>query len=166
MPQKYLELKSGDVELMEAELRTLCARAGAEAVVLVDLSGVVLAAHRVPEKIDTLLFAALLSSNFAATEELSRRLGVTSFRVMYHEGKRQNVYFDKVTDDTILVVLFRDSNALGRVRLFTEKSIPELAKRVAAVTRPAEEAPVLPQAQAAAAYLAQVASNIRPGSLV
>ncbi len=165
MPAKYVELKPSDVELMVAELRTLCARAGAEAVVLVDLSGVILASHRVSDKIDNLLFAALLSSNFAATEELSRRLGVTSFRVMYHEGKRQNLYFDKITEDTILVVLFRDSNALGRVRLFTEKSITELAKMVTAATRPAEEAPLLPQAHAAAAYLAMMASSIQPGKL-
>jgi predicted regulator of Ras-like GTPase activity (Roadblock/LC7/MglB family) len=130
-------------------------------VVLVDLSGVVLAAHRVPDKIDSLMFAALLSSNFAATEELSKRLGVTSFRVMYHEGKRQNLYFDKVSEDTILVILFRDSNALGRVRLFSEKSIQELARMVAAVTRPANQAPALPQAHAAARYLAQLATGAR-----
>ncbi len=157
MSAKYLELKAGDVELLEAELRTLCARAGAESVVLVDLSGVVLASHRVSDKIDQLMFAALLSSNFAATEELSKRLGVTNFRVMYHEGKRQNLYFDKVSDDTILVIQFRDSNALGRVRLFTEKSILELGKLVAAVTHPASETPALPQAHAAAQYLAQLA---------
>ncbi len=165
MSSKFIELKPADLELLEAELRTLCARAGAEAVVLADLSGVILASHRVSEKIDSLLFAALLSSNFAATEELSKRLGVTAFRVMYHEGKRQNLYFDKVADDTILVVLFRDSNALGRVRLFTEKSIVELAKMVRAATRPAAEAPVLPQAQAAAAYLAQVAATMQPGKM-
>lgn len=161
MSHKYLELKPGDVELLEAELRTLCARAGAESIVLVDLSGVVLAAHRVPEKIDQLMFAALLSSNFAATEELSKRLGVTGFRVMYHEGKRQNLYFDKVTDDTILVILFRDSNALGRVRLFTEKSIIELGKLVAGVTHPAAEMPSLPQAHAAAQYLAGLAVSAK-----
>ena len=85
MSHKYLELKAGDVELLEAELRTLCARAGAESIVLVDLSGVVLAAHRVPEKIDQLMFAALLSSNFAATEELSKRLGVKIGRASCRE---------------------------------------------------------------------------------
>ena len=165
MKRKYLELGAPDVELMEAELRTLSARAGAEAVVLLDLSGVVLAAHRVPDKIDVLLFAALLTSNFAATEELSRRLGVTQFRVMYHEGKRQNLYFDKVAEDTILVVLFKDSNALGRVRLFTEKSVAELAKRIAMVTKPVSEMPDLPQAAAASAYLRQIANAVLPGKI-
>ena len=120
MPLKALELNAGDVELMEAELRTLSARSGAESVCLLDLSGVILAGHRLPEKVDTLLFAALLTSNFAATEELARRLGVTSFRVMYHEGKRQNIYFDKVAEETILVVLFRDSNALFRMNSYME----------------------------------------------
>ena len=165
MSLKALELNAGDVELMEAELRTLCARAGAESVVLLDLSGVILAGHRLPEKVDTLLFAALLTSNFAATEELSRRLGVTSFRVMYHEGKRQNIYFDKVAEETILVVLFRDSNALGRVRLFTEKSVTELGKLVAAVTKPEGERLDLAAGRQAAAWLAQVANTIQPGKL-
>jgi len=165
MPRKYLELSGSDVELMEAELRTLCARAGAEAVVLLDLSGVVLAAHRVPEKIDVLLFAALLTSNFAATEELSNKLGVTGFKVMYHEGKRQNLYFDKVADETVLVVLFKDSNALGRVRLFTEKSVAELANRIALVTKPITEMPLLPQAAAAASYLRQIANAVQPGKI-
>jgi len=158
MPSRFIELKVVDVEMMESELRTLCARAGAEAVVLLDMSGVVLASHRVPEKIDSLLIAALLTSNFAATEELSRRLGVDNFRVMYHEGKRQNLYFDKVSDEAIIVVLFRDSNALGRVRLFCEKAIPELARLVAGVTKPS--APVLPQGRAAAEYLQRIARGI------
>lgn len=165
MGRKYLELGSSDVELMEAELRTLCARAGAEAVVLLDLSGVVLAAHRVPEKIDVLLFAALLTSNFAATEELSNKLGVTGFKVMYHEGKRQNLYFEKVAEETVLVVLFKDSNALGRVRLFTEKSVAELSNRIALVTKPASAMPVLPQAAAAATYLRQIANAVQPGKI-
>ncbi len=165
MPRKYLELSASDVELMEAELRTLCARAGAEAVVLLDLSGVVLAAHRVPDKIDVLLFAALLTSNFAATEELSNKLGVTGFKVMYHEGKRQNLYFDKVADETVLVVLFKDSNALGRVRLFTEKSVAELASRIALVTKPIGDMPVLPQSAAAATYLRQIANAVQPGKI-
>ena len=165
MSRKYLELNASDVELMEAELRTLCARAGADAVVLLDLSGVVLAAHRVPEKIDVLLFSALLTSNFAATEELSNKLGVTGFKVMYHEGKRQNLYFEKVASETILVVLFKDSNALGRVRLFTEKSVAELAKRIVLVTKPIEAMPLLPQAAAAAAYLRQIANAVQPGKM-
>jgi predicted regulator of Ras-like GTPase activity (Roadblock/LC7/MglB family) len=162
MGRTFLDLTAGDIELLEAELRTLCARSGAEAVVLVDLSGVILASHRMPEKIDSLLFAALLSSNFAATEELSRRLGVTGFRVMYHEGKRQNLYFDKITEETVLVVLFKDSNALGRVRLFTEKSGPELGRLVTKATRPASQAPELPQARAAARWLARLAAASRP----
>jgi predicted regulator of Ras-like GTPase activity (Roadblock/LC7/MglB family) len=161
MPLRFVDLTVSDVEMMEAELRTLCARAGAEAVVLLDMSGVVLASHRVPEKIDGLLFAALLTSNFAATEELSRRLGVDNFRVMYHEGKRQNLYFDKVSDDAIIVVLFRDSNALGRVRLFSDKAIPELARQVAAVTK--SDTPILPQGKAAAEYLRQIAKGIARG---
>jgi len=162
---RFMELTARDVELMEAELRTLCARAGAESVVLLDLSGVVLASHRVPESMDMLLFAALLASNFAATEELSKRLGVTDFRVMYHEGKRQNLYFDKVGDDAILVVLFRDSNALGRVRLFCEKALSELAQFVEDVTKQREMAVAMPQSRAAAGYLRQIAKSIQPGKV-
>jgi len=163
MALRFLELKSADVELMEAELRTLCARSGAESVVLLDLSGVVLASHRIPEKMDGLLFGALLSGNFAATEELARRLGVLDFRVMYHEGRRQNLYFDKVTEETVLVVLFKDSNALGRVKLFSEKALPELARMVGEITRRPETTPDLPQARSAAEYLARLAQSIQPG---
>lgn len=162
MAERFLELSGGDVELLEAELRTLSARAGADAVVLIDMSGVVLASHRMPEKIDGLLFAALLSSNFSATEELSRRLGVSDFRVMYHEGKRQNLYFDKVAEEAVLVVLFRDSNALGRVRLFSEKSVPEMARRLTAMTKHGEN-PQLPQGVAAAGWLREVAATMSGG---
>lgn len=160
---RVLELTPSHLEFLEAELRTLCARSGAAAVVLLDMSGVVLASHRVPEKIDQLLFAALLSSNFAATEELSRNLGVSDFRVMYHEGKRQNLYFAKISDDMILVVLFRDSNALGRVRLFCEKSNPELSRLAALIVKEGDGARLPPQGKAAAEYLRRISQPVRPG---
>ncbi len=161
---RHLELRAGDAESLEAELRTLSARAGAEAVVLLDMSGVVLSSFRVPDKIDGLQFAALLSSNFAATEELSRHLGVTAFKVMYHEGRKQNLYFEKVDEETVLVVLFKDSNAMGRVRLFCEKSVPEVIRLLRAVTRAAGGA-APSQARAAAAALADVARAISPARL-
>ncbi len=161
MSVRFLELGAGDVETMEAELRTLCARSGAEAVVLLDLSGAVLASHRTPGNIDEMLFAALLSSNFAATEELSHRLGVTDFKVMFHEGKRQNLYFMKVTDDAILVVLFSDPNALGRVKLFCEKSVPEMVRMIGAITKTGSKVHLPEQARKAAEYLAQVARSMQ-----
>lgn len=161
MPTNFIELKSGDVEMLDSELRTLCARAGAEAVILLDLSGSVLSFHRIPESLDVLMYAALLASNFAATEELSKKLGVTDFRVIYHEGKKQNLYFDKVSDETVLVVLFHDSNALGRVRLFCEKSIPELAKSVAAITKSPDLAASLAQGREAAASIRQVVDSLK-----
>lgn len=159
MPVRRLELRAADAEQLEAELRTLSARAGAEAVCLLDMSGVLLAGYRVPEKIDALMFAALLSSNFAATEELSRHLGVTAFKVMYHEGRRQNLYFEKVDGDTVLVVLFKDSNAMGRVRLFAEKSVPELVRMLGEMAK-AGGGGSPPQARAAANVLAQVAKSL------
>lgn len=158
---RLLELQVQDVELVEAELRTLCARSGAAAVVLVDMSGVVLASHRVPDKIDHLLFAALLSSNFAATEELSRHLGVSDFKVMYHEGKKQNLYFNKVGADSVLIVLFRDSNALGRVRLFCEKSVPELAKLVGALVKHGDGKNMPEQGRLAARYLRRITDTAK-----
>ncbi len=160
MPARYLDLGMADVELLEAELRTLCARAGAESVVLLDLSGSVLSSHRIPESLDLLMFAALLASNFAATEELSKRLGVTDFRVIYHEGKRQNIYFDKVTPDSVLVVMFKDSNALGRVRLFCEKTIPELANRIEEIVKRSATVE-LPQAATAAASIREIVKSFQ-----
>lgn len=161
MAVRYLEIKTSDLELMEAELRTLCARSGAEAVVLLDMSGAVLAFHRVPEALDILMFSALLASNFAATEELSKKLGVTDFRVIYHEGKRQNLYFDKVSPETILVVLFKDSNALGRVRLFCEKSVPELGRFVEEMTKRGEGVKDFPQGRQAAESIRALVSSMR-----
>ena len=161
MPTNFIELKASDVEALDSELRTLCARSGAEAVVLLDLSGAVLSYHRVPESIDVLMFSALLASNFAATEELSKKLGVTDFRVIFHEGKKQNLYFDKVSDETVLVILFKDSNALGRVRLFCEKAVPELARAVAAITKPSELAAAMTQGRDAADAVRQVVESMK-----
>jgi len=128
---------------------------------MLDLSGAVLAFHRIPESIDVLMFSALLASNFAATEELSKKLGVTDFRVIYHEGKRQNLYFDKVSEETIIVVLFKDSNALGRVRLFCEKSIPELAKRVEEITKRPEVGAKMTQGRDAAETIRQIVASLK-----
>jgi len=161
MPTNFIEIRSADAELLDSELRSLCARSGAEAVVLLDLSGAVLSFHRIPEAIDVLMFSALLASNFAATEELSKKLGVTDFRVIFHEGKKQNLYFDKVSEESVLVVLFKDSNALGRVRLFCEKSIPELARAVAAITKGAEAAAAITQGRDAAGSIREIVESLK-----
>lgn len=80
------------------------------------------------QNIDLPSIATLSANNFSATAKMASIIGEKdSFRYLYHEGEKTNVYLSNVGFNFILVVVFDAKIALGMVRVYTKKAIEALA---------------------------------------
>lgn len=126
----HLCARAESVSAVNAELLDLLSRSGAAAALLLDESGALIARQgRMPEG-DPAETATLLTCNFLVTHELAMYLGDREISVLLHEGERRSFYLRRVGDRGILVVLFDDPGALGRVQLFADKSGRNLADSI------------------------------------
>ncbi|HHS12861.1 MAG TPA: hypothetical protein ENN03_03720 [bacterium] len=108
-------------------LSALARKCRISAVFLVNGSGQILAEHNGKGPSSAGL-AALAAGSYAASREMARLLNETpQFPMVLYEGRNQNVFIASVAADCFLIVVFGRESALGMVRIFTRKTIEELA---------------------------------------
>jgi len=100
--------------------------ANAKMVFLVDKNGSQIAYHGDLENVDTTSLASLTAGNVAATDGLAKLIGEPEFRVLFHEGSKDNIHISLVGNRIILVVIFDNHSSLGLVRLRVKKATGEL----------------------------------------
>lgn len=104
----------------------LTSRTGASGALMIDDSGILITRHgRMPAG-DPSETASLLACNFLVTHELAEYLGDEEITTLFHEGENKNIYMKRVGDHGIVVLMFEDTGALGRVRLMVEKAATQL----------------------------------------
>jgi predicted regulator of Ras-like GTPase activity (Roadblock/LC7/MglB family) len=107
-------------------LKDLRRKAQLSLVILLDASGQsILHAARSRKAVRNAV-SALIAGNFAASAELSKLVGETMFRCLFHEGEKVSVYACKVGDDFILLTVFPSEVRFGLVKLYTTQSIKKL----------------------------------------
>jgi len=122
-----------DLEKIDACLRNMLSTSSANAVLLIDRSGQLIANHGDTTDIDTSSLAALTAANFGATVEIARMLGEEEFTLLFHKGRSENVYFSAVGENAILVTLFDDKTSLGLIRLRISQMVDELSSIVSSM---------------------------------
>lgn len=109
------------------KLTDVISRTGASGALLIDDSGILITRYgRMPSG-DPAETASLLACNFLVTHELAEYLGDEEISTLFHEGDNKNIYMRRVGDHGILVLMFEDAGALGRVRLMVNKVSDGLA---------------------------------------
>lgn len=157
----HLCARAESVSEVNRLLLDLLSRSGGVAAMLVDESGALVARQgRMPAG-DASETATLLTCNFLVTHELAKYLGGGEINVLFHEGERKNFYLRRVGDRGIVVVLFDDPAALGRIQLFTDKASSALAPALAGIEVARLPADALP-AGFLEAGLALAATSLRP----
>jgi len=112
------ELTHNDVRRLQNVLVDLLSQSDADACLLCDLAGHVLA-HENVHDLDPLLISALGAGVFAATGELARLLGEDEFCSVLHQGKDRSILIGAANEDVLLVVLFSGIDKTGLVKLYT-----------------------------------------------
>jgi len=91
---------------------------GIASVVLIDLAGNILTDKSNGEHdFDTYSLASLSAGNFGAVTALLNHIGEPELTLLFNQGKMLNIYFRKLLEDYILIVVFDKSISLGFLRL-------------------------------------------------
>lgn len=143
MLEPSLELYGETYDQVDALLSDLLIRSHARYAMIVDLKGFVLMHQRAlwapkPPSLDSL--ATLVASNYSANTAIAKLLGEAGFTEMVQQGSEVGTYIEELGDKALLVTVFDNSAALGRVKLFTKKTVDEIRE---VLTHSTAEAPKL-----------------------
>jgi len=98
-------------------------RTGVTCVLLTDISGQLITYKETTQDVNLVNLAALAASDMAAVTEMARLVGEKDrFKLLIHEGENLNVLVAEVSENFILVAIFKTSVQIGLVRLFIKET--------------------------------------------
>ena len=100
---------------------------GVRCVFLIDMAGNIIA-NRDDGKIkhDVYSLAALAAGNFGAVSAMAKIIGEGEFSLLFHKGKKENIHFNKITTEFLLITIFGNDISLGFLRLKVADSVEQL----------------------------------------
>lgn len=102
-------------------------QAGAEHVIIVDMSGNLIMERGSLRMDDISALAVLSAANFAATAEIAKLIGEEDFTLLFHKGDTRNIHFNRLGENYIIITLFNETVSLGLIRLKSSQAIELLA---------------------------------------
>jgi len=106
---------------------------GVHSVTLIDMAGNIISTMDNGEnKHDLYSLAALAAGNFGAVSTMASLIGEDEFSLLFHKGKKENIHFSKVTDEFLLITIFRKEISLGFLRL----KVAEATEKLVGVLKP------------------------------
>lgn len=144
MLEPSLDLYGGAHRRVEELLDGLIERSHARYALVVDRKGFVLLHRRAvwapkPPSLDSL--ATLVASNHSANAAIARLFGDEGFTEMVHQGNEVGTYLEELGPDALLLVVFDESAALGKVKVHTKTAAEEIRAVLAELAE--EDAPEL-----------------------
>jgi predicted regulator of Ras-like GTPase activity (Roadblock/LC7/MglB family) len=126
---KITILSSEQYEAIKKCLGELYSKTKANAVLFADIAGQLIGERGDTSHINTTVLAALAAADFSATAEMAKLVGEEArFKLLFHEGEKNNVYLTNVGDEYFLIIIFQSHVALGMVRVYTKKAVEALDK--------------------------------------
>jgi predicted regulator of Ras-like GTPase activity (Roadblock/LC7/MglB family) len=113
-------------DLFGLALTDLSVQAEANAVILMDTGGNILASICKADDGVLSTVAALAAASFSATRELSTLLGESGFNAIHHQGDDSSIFIQNAAGEFLMIVVFDKNTTAGLVRLYVGKTIQEL----------------------------------------
>ena len=102
---------------------------GVHCVVLIDMAGNIIASLDNGEMTrDIYSLAALAAGNFGAVSAMAKIVGEEEFSLLFHKGENENIHFNKVMDDFLLISIFGKETSLGFLRLKAAEANEKIKK--------------------------------------
>ena len=76
--------------------------------------------------------SALVAGMFSATQEVARLVGEDHFSILLQQGEKRNIHISLVDGTIMLLVIFDDFMAMGKVRYTARKALKEIAEAYSA----------------------------------
>ncbi|CAB1076462.1 gliding motility protein MglA [Olavius algarvensis Delta 1 endosymbiont] len=107
---------------------------GVRCVFLIDMAGNIVANLDSGEKQhDIYSLAALAAGNFGAVSAMAKIIGESEFSLLFHKGKNENIHFNKITTEFLLITIFGNDISLGFLRLKVSESVEQLQSQLEAL---------------------------------
>jgi predicted regulator of Ras-like GTPase activity (Roadblock/LC7/MglB family) len=115
---------------IEQFLENFLVKTGAQHIFFAAKSGEVLvySGSKKEERISSI--TALLASVFNATEELAKLIDEHQFKQFFIRGKACNLFYQNISSQFLLVVIFKEETLLGSVRVLSQKLVDKLRKEL------------------------------------
>jgi len=120
---------------IERFLENFLVRTGAQHIFFAAKSGEVLVYSGRKEEKRISSITALLASVFNATEELAKIVDEHQFKQFFIKGQAWNLFYQNISPQFLLVVIFKDEASLGSVRVLAEKLAARLKKEISKNSR-------------------------------
>ncbi len=100
---------------------------GVRCVFLIDMAGNIIA-NRDNGKIkhDVYSLAALAAGNFGAVSAMAKIIGEGEFSLLFHKGKKENIHFNKIITEFLLITIFSNDISLGFLRLKVNETVEKV----------------------------------------
>jgi len=100
---------------------------GVHSVFLIDMAGnVIVNLDNGHFKHDIYSLAALAAGNFGAISQMASIIGEKEFSLLFHKGEKENIHFNKVLSDFLLITIFGKDLSLGFLRLKASEVIKKI----------------------------------------
>jgi predicted regulator of Ras-like GTPase activity (Roadblock/LC7/MglB family) len=126
MLEPSLALYGETFDKVDALLGELLGKSHARYALIIDLKGFVLAHQKAlwapkPPSLDSL--ATLVASNYSANLAIAKLFGEQGFKEMVQQGDDIGIYAQELAEKALLITVFDNASALGRVKLFSKKAV-------------------------------------------
>ena len=108
----------------------------AQAAMLVEKSGQMIATDGDVQGLDTQAIASLVSGAFASTRAVARLIGETEFQAMFQQGDQASIFMYALGTNDILVVIFNDVSKTGLVKVQAQQTAMALSNEIAQMQAP------------------------------
>ena len=116
-----------DIDIINTALLAFVKKANAQAVLLIDQEGHMVARQGFSSTGDSSALAALVAGSFASTREVARILGEKEFRVLFHQGPGQSIHTTLIGDRTLQVAVFNSQIKPGMIQVLCKELAGQLA---------------------------------------
>jgi len=121
-------LDPGQIDRIEGILQKDLMELGVHCVVLLDMAGNIISDFNDGKvKFDVYSLAALAAGNFGAVSTMAQMIGEEEFFLLFHKGKKESIYFSKVSTDFLLITTFGHELSLGSIRMKVAESTEKIA---------------------------------------
>ena len=100
---------------------------GVRCVFLIDMAGNIIANRdNGKAKHDVYSLAALAAGNFGAVSAMAKIIGEGEFSPLFHKGKKENIHFNKIVTEFLLITIFSNDISLGFLRLKVNETVEKI----------------------------------------
>lgn len=122
---------------IEAVLQQDLIDVGVRCVFLIDMAGNIIANQDNGQaKHDVYSLAALAAGNFGAVSAMAKIIGEGEFSLLFHKGKKENIHFNKIINEFLLITIFSNDISLGFLRLRVTESVEKINRVLETIQAP------------------------------